>query len=149
MHCRISDTRQDALIGNGTRLGAVMVCTDQSGLLMRKTTYRHTHTHTHTHTRRGSCSISSISACVCVREESFRKPSNLPLRSVKQINEFILNLKWTVYIKHDLEDETCCLVDINIDRIVLKWVSHKWGVKLWTGFSWFRIQSRGGLLWTV
>jgi hypothetical protein len=31
-------------------------------------------------------------------------------------------------------------------RTILKWILKEDGVKIWTGFSWFRIRSSGGLL---
>ena len=33
-------------------------------------------------------------------------------------------------------------------RIILRWVLRKWDVEAWTGSSWLRIGTDGGLLWT-
>jgi hypothetical protein len=33
-------------------------------------------------------------------------------------------------------------------RIILKWILEKQGIKLGTGFKWFKIKSNGGLLYT-
>jgi len=29
-------------------------------------------------------------------------------------------------------------------RIILRWIFRKWGLKVWTGFSWLRIGKVGG-----
>jgi hypothetical protein len=31
-------------------------------------------------------------------------------------------------------------------KIILRWIFRKWDVGLWTGFSWFRIETGGGHL---
>jgi hypothetical protein len=37
------------------------------------------------------------------------------------------------------------LGDTGVDgRIILRWILMKWGVGLWTGSSWFRIERDGG-----
>jgi hypothetical protein len=33
--------------------------------------------------------------------------------------------------------------------IILEWVFKKYGVKVWTGLNWLRIESGGGLLWNT
>jgi hypothetical protein len=48
----------------------------------------------------------------------------------------VLNLKERDY----LEDPG---VDV---RIILRWIFRKWDVGVWTGLSWFRIGTGGGLL---
>jgi hypothetical protein len=39
------------------------------------------------------------------------------------------------------------LYDVGVDgRIILKVTLKKWGVKIWTEFTWLRIETNGGLL---
>jgi hypothetical protein len=39
------------------------------------------------------------------------------------------------------------LGDLGVDRrIILRWIFRKWDVRLWTGSSWLRIGTGGGLL---
>jgi hypothetical protein len=39
------------------------------------------------------------------------------------------------------------LEELNIDgKIILKWNLRKYGVRMWTGFSWLWIGTRGGIL---
>jgi hypothetical protein len=39
------------------------------------------------------------------------------------------------------------LEDTGVDgRRILKWISRKWGFKVWLGFIWFKTGTSGGLL---
>jgi hypothetical protein len=33
------------------------------------------------------------------------------------------------------------LEDLGVDRIILEWISEKYGLKVWTGFVWLRIDT--------
>jgi hypothetical protein len=44
---------------------------------------------------------------------------------------------WSKYLK-----EQDHLGDLGVDeRIILRWVLHKWGMTMWIGFIWLRIQT--------
>jgi len=46
-------------------------------------------------------------------------------------------------IKYDIIDARCNHKD---GKIILRWIFRKWDVMAWTGLSWLRIGTGGGLL---
>jgi hypothetical protein len=51
---------------------------------------------------------------------------------------------WSVDLKGREHSE-----DPGVDvRVILKWISRKWGRRLWTGFVWLRIETGGTPLLT-
>jgi hypothetical protein len=47
-------------------------------------------------------------------------------------------LWWGILRERDLLEDPC--VD---RRIILRWISRKWGVRAWTGSMWLRIKTGG------